>query len=225
MKHRCKLYSGPLSLFGTKVDIALREKGIPFQLIMVPFSEAAGYSPKDETVVRVNPKQQVPVLIDEQVELFDSTQIFEYLEEIAPTPALWPGGIASRAMARQLELMADEIYFAQVVKLFGLQNDRGGPAAQAAYAVMRTYHQQMESQLGSWEFLVKEISYADIAFFMAMLFGDRMGCPLNEATPKLLEWRTRMAIRPSVQQALGPMREYLNSVSRYFPAWVFSPTG
>ena len=30
-----KLYSGPLSMFGAKVEIALREKGLKFELEMV----------------------------------------------------------------------------------------------------------------------------------------------------------------------------------------------
>jgi glutathione S-transferase len=54
-----RIYSGPLSMFGAKAEIALREKGLDFELIMVPFVSA--YEPKHPEVVRVNPKQQVPV--------------------------------------------------------------------------------------------------------------------------------------------------------------------
>ena len=95
------IYSGPLSMFGAKVEIAAREKGLAFELVMVPFIEGDAYEPKHPVVLRVNPvKQQVPVLTDEidgGVELFDSTQIFEYLEDRYPAPALWPEGIAERA--------------------------------------------------------------------------------------------------------------------------------
>jgi glutathione S-transferase len=35
-----RLYSGPLSMFGAKVEIALREKGLAFDLVMVPFKTA-----------------------------------------------------------------------------------------------------------------------------------------------------------------------------------------
>ena len=91
-----KLYSGPLSMFGAKAEIAAHEKGVPFDLEMVAFSQAAGYSPKHPEVLRINPKRQVPVLIDDGVEIFDSTQIFEYLEDVAPQPPLWPGDPAAR---------------------------------------------------------------------------------------------------------------------------------
>ena len=40
-----KVYSGPLSMFGAKVEIALREKSLDFGLEMVAFSQQRGYSP------------------------------------------------------------------------------------------------------------------------------------------------------------------------------------
>src|SRR6185436_16184609 len=83
-----KIYSGPLSMFGAKVEIAAHEKGIAFELEMVPFDYALGYSPRHPEVLRINPKRQVPVLVDGALELFDSTQIFEYLEDRWPEPAL-----------------------------------------------------------------------------------------------------------------------------------------
>jgi glutathione S-transferase len=221
MADKRTLFSGPLSLFGAKVDIALREKQLICDVIMVPFSEDNGYSPKNETVLRVNHKKQVPVLIDGNVELFDSTQIFEYLEDAYPQLPLWPREVAARAKARQLELMADEVYFAHVIPLFSLQNERQGEAAQTAYAALHRFHQDMEKRLADQAFLGGEFSYSDIAFFMAHLFADRMGCPLNADTPKLIDWRDRMAARASIQDTLKPMQAYLKSVSRYFPEWVY----
>jgi len=74
------LYSGPLSMFGAKVQIAALEKGIDFELVMVPYDSARGYDPKHPEVLRINPKRQVPVWKQGPLEIFDSTQIFEYLE-------------------------------------------------------------------------------------------------------------------------------------------------
>jgi glutathione S-transferase len=81
-----KLYSGPLSMFGAKVEIAAREKGLDFELVMVPFEMKTLYEPKHPEVSRINPKRQVPVLVDDDpggaLELFDSTQIFEHFETV-----------------------------------------------------------------------------------------------------------------------------------------------
>ena len=59
-----KLYSGPLSLFSRKVEIALHEKGLAFERIMVRFTQTEGYHPKHPDVLAANPRGQVPVLVD-----------------------------------------------------------------------------------------------------------------------------------------------------------------
>jgi hypothetical protein len=41
-----KLYSGSLSLYSRKVEIALHEKGLAFEGEMVAFSQTQGYRPK-----------------------------------------------------------------------------------------------------------------------------------------------------------------------------------
>src|SRR4029077_12355853 len=97
-----KLYSGPLSMFGAKAEIAAREKGLDFELIMVPFEMKTLYQPKHPEVLRINPKRQVRVLMEGDVEIFDSTQIFEYFETVKPEPALWPLEPKARARARLL---------------------------------------------------------------------------------------------------------------------------
>ena len=66
-----RLFSGPLSMFGAKAQIAVLEKGLDFELVMVPFE--AAYEPKHPEVLRINPKRQVPVLIHGDLEIFDST--------------------------------------------------------------------------------------------------------------------------------------------------------
>ena len=40
------LFSGPLSMFGAKAQIAALEKGIGFELVMVPFDKNDAYLPK-----------------------------------------------------------------------------------------------------------------------------------------------------------------------------------
>lgn len=193
-----RLYSGPLSMFGAKAEIALHEKGIAFELVMVPFDMARLYQPKHPEVARINPKCQVPVLIHDGLEIFDSTQIFEYLEELQPAPPLWPADRQARARARLLEHLSDEVYFPRVVRLMGLQATPDDPAAVAARDACAGFYRRMEAALatGGGDYLAGSYGYADIAVFMAQLFGARMGAPMTDETPALLAWRTRMAARP-----------------------------
>ena len=215
-----RLYSGPLSMFGAKVEIALREKGLEFELVMVPFDNARGYEPKHPDVVRINPKRQVPVLVHGDVELFDSSQIFEYLEDAFPQPSLWPAAPAERARARQLELASDEVYFPHVIRLMGLQQALDDPAAVAACVAAGEFYGRMDVRLGGSAYLAGDYSYADIAFYMAQLFGARMGAPMTDATPNLLTWRERVGARPAVRRVVGAMAAYLRANARPVPEFI-----
>lgn len=199
-----KLLSGPLSMFGAKAQIALGEKGTEFDLEMVPFSLATRYSPIHPDVARINPKGQVPVLLDGAAEIFDSTQIFEYLEDAYPAPPLWPQSVAARAAARQLELKSDEVFFPNVIEVM---SDFRNETARAA---IRDYYAQMENMLADGrDWLAESYSYADIAFYMASFFAGFLREPMGEDTPALLAWRTRMEARPAVEHVMQPMRRFL----------------
>ncbi|RYF73125.1 MAG: glutathione S-transferase family protein [Comamonadaceae bacterium] len=219
-----KLYSAPLSMFGAKVEIALREKGLAFDLEMVPFDRDDRYLPKHPEVLRVNPKGQVPVLVDgdtqgESVELFDSTQIFEYLEDVAPQPPLWPQGAAARAVARQMEHLSDEVFFPHVIRLFGLQDQMHSEAAHAACAGCAAFYDRLEGVLSGSDHLAGgAYSFADIAFYMAQVFAERKGALLTDRTPRLMGWRERIGRRAAVRAVVAPMMAFLASHGRGVPA-------
>jgi glutathione S-transferase len=219
-----KLYSGPLSMFGAKAEIAAHEKGLDVELIMVPFDMKTLYQPKHPEVLRINPKRQVPVLIDDgpggDLEIFDSTQIFEYFETLKPQPALWPAEPKARARARLIEHKSDEVYFPPVIRLMGLQNAPDDPAALEARGAAGAFCDQMEKDLADKEWLAGGYSYADIAFYMAQIFGERMGAPLTDAHPRLQAWRERMGERPAVRKVAGAMGRYLLSQGRKLPAFL-----
>ncbi|MEO8062430.1 MAG: glutathione S-transferase family protein [Pseudomonadota bacterium] len=215
-----KLYSGPLSMFGAKAEIALREKGVSFDLVMVAFSQAQGYSPRHPEVLRVNPKRQVPVLIDDDVEIYDSTQIFEYAEHRWPSPALWPASAAERARARQLEHSSDEVFFPHVIRLMGLRakpDPVDSPAWIQARQGLESYYAKQELLLAGREYLAGEYSYADIAFYIAQFFAARHTVPISADQPHLLAWRRRMAARPAVRVVIGQMAAYLHSIDYPVP--------
>jgi len=205
------LYSGPLSMFGAKVHIAALEKKLPINVIMVPFTDDHRYDPKHPEVLRINPKRQVPVLVHESVEIFDSTQIFEYFEHLKPQPPLWPETPAARAHARLLELKSDEVFFPYVIRLMGLQDHLGEPEAQQAIAQARTFYAQADTLLERGDYLAGEYTYADIAFYMAQLFAARKGAPMTTATPRLLAWRDRLTARPAVRHLV---LQYADTLTR-----------
>jgi len=214
------LYSGPLSMFGAKTQIAALEKGLDFELVMVPYDSTRGYDPKHPEVLRINPKRQVPVLVHGDLEIFDSTQIFEYLEDLAPDPPLWPATPAARARARGLEHQSDEVYFPHVIRLMSLQQDLEGEAARAAIHAANSFYARMDARLATREWLADSYSYADIAFYMAALFGERQGAPLGTATPHLLAWRERMSQRAPVRTVVRAMAQWLAGAGRPVPTFM-----
>jgi glutathione S-transferase len=222
MSEKMRLYSGPLSMFGAKAEIAAHEKGLDFELIMVPFDMERLYEPKHPEILRVNPKRQVPVLIHGEVEIFDSTQIFEYFEHLKPNPAFWPAAPQARAKARLLEHKSDEVFFPAVIRLMGLQDRLDDPAAMAARGACALYYTEMEGHLAHADFLAGPCSFADIAFYMAQLFAARMGAPMTDETPRLLAWRKRMTERPAVRKVIGPMARFLRSHQRPLPDFMAS---
>ncbi len=205
-----KLYSGPLSLFSRKVEIALREKGLAFEREMVPFSQSEGYQPKHPAVLAANPKGQVPVLVDGGLTLFDSTLIFEYLEDAYPAPPLYPAGAAARAQCRLLELTADEIALPLIRPLMH-RSEPAGPnpdqwqrreaQAQQAEAELRGLYSRLEVRLGRGPYFCGSFSVADIALFMSLLFVIRLKGPGLEGNPGLDQWFQCMRARPAAGRA------------------------
>jgi glutathione S-transferase len=219
---RMTLYSGPLSMFGAKVQIAAQEKGLDYDLVMVAYDSVLGYAPKHPEVLRINPKGQVPVLTHGELEIFDSTQIFEYLEDLQPDPPLWPRDLTTRARARRLEHQSDEIYFPHIIRLMILPELRDDSLAVASTDAAKAYYEEMEKVLGSNAWLARDYSFADIAFYMAALFGERRGAPITVATPRLLEWRERMTQRPPVAAVVGAMAKWLAMAGRPVPPFMSS---
>ena len=79
----------------------------------------------------------------------------------------------------------------------------------------------MESRLAddrAW--LLGAFSYADIAFYMAALFGERQGATLTGDTPRLLAWRDRMSRREPVRQVAAAMASWLLAAGRPLPPFM-----
>jgi len=90
-----------VSPYVRKVLGVLHAKGIPYTIDpIVPFFGGDAFT-------RISPLRRIPVLIDGDTTLCDSSVICEYLEERDPMPALLPRGVADRARSRWLEEYAD----------------------------------------------------------------------------------------------------------------------
>ena len=199
-------------MFGAKAEMAAIEKGIAWERKFVPFSISTLYEPKSNDVVRINPKGEVPVLIDGDLEIFDSTQIFEYLEDIQPMPPLWPANPKDRARARLLELESDEVFFPNVVCCMPQRRALAGEQIYSESVVrIHRYFAEMDLLLADEEYLVSDFSYADIAFYAAQFFARFLGQPPSLELRHLDRWRSKMNGRESVRTVMGEMSGYLTA--------------
>jgi glutathione S-transferase len=196
-------------MFGAKAQIAVAEKGIDCEVEMVPFSIKDRYSPTHPDVARVNPKRQVPVLLDDAVEIFDSTQIFEYLEDKFPKPALWPASAEARAVARLMELKSDEVFFPSFIALLQALGDPQKPETQAAFSKIANYYREMDMVLAQRDYIAGVYTYADISFMCASFFTSFMGAAPDPALRHLAAWRKRMMARPAVAPVIHALANYL----------------
>jgi len=90
-----------ISPFVRKVLATCEIKGLSYRIdSFVPFFG-------DDRFARLSPLRRIPVLIDADVVVNDSSVIYEYLDEKWPQPAVLPGGPAARARARFLDEYAD----------------------------------------------------------------------------------------------------------------------
>src|SRR5438094_9144070 len=104
------LYYGSGSPYAWRAQFALEHKALPYELKVLSFS--AGDTRKPEFVA-LNPRHQVPVLVDGDFVLYESNAIAEYLDEAFPATGalLFPGDTRTRALVRRMVLEVDN-YFA-----------------------------------------------------------------------------------------------------------------
>jgi glutathione S-transferase len=197
------IIGGPVSPYVRKVLALCELKGVSYQVDpIVPFFG-------DEQFSELNPLRRVPVFIDDQVSVSDSTVICEYLEERYPTPALMPKTPAERARARWMEEFADtrmadvfiwRIFYEAVVNPFIWQRPREKEKiARVVAEELPEVMDQLERLAPASEFLFGSLSTADIsvAVFFHNLGWARVA-PDPERWPKTLGWVARTSEVPEL---------------------------
>ena len=195
------LYEHPLSSYAQKVKIALREKGVAFELEL---PESFGTGRADGPFAVANPRAEVPILIDGETRIFDSTIIMEYVEERWPHPPLLPRTPEARAAARITEEVCDTQYeainwgFGEVLwfrRATGELADTLRAQAARQTAVLQDW---LAARLGEADwFGGAAFGWADaaVAPMLNRSFHYGMGPPAGSS---LARWHQRARERPSV---------------------------
>lgn len=102
-----QLYDHNESVCCQKVRVALAEKGVAWEKVLVDFSTAQQHTPEFRAI---NPKGVVPVMIHDGRTITESTVINEYIDEAFPGPALMPQAPYARARKRYWSRQVDQLH-------------------------------------------------------------------------------------------------------------------
>ena len=194
-----------LSPYVRKVLACLEVKGIAYEVDhIVPFFG-------DDRFTRLSPLRRIPVLVDGDLVLTDSSVICEYLEDLKPEPALYPADVRDRARARWLEEFADTRmgdvfiwrYFNQIAirpSVWGEKGDRE--------MVDRTLKEELPSVLDYLEgeapadgFRFGSLSIADIAPACFFRNAGWVRVQIDAARwPRTAGWMARTLATPAFQK-------------------------
>ena len=99
-----KLYIGNknYSSWSMRPWVLLRQAGIDFEEVMVRFDGFGPQAQFKKVVAPINPVGKVPVLVHDDLVVWDTLAIAEYVAEQFPQHALWPAERAARARARSV---------------------------------------------------------------------------------------------------------------------------
>jgi glutathione S-transferase len=194
-----RLYDYPDCPFCQKVRVVLAEKDLEYERVHVDLYKGEQRSPE---FLKLNPYGKVPVLIDEDVVIYDSTIINEYLDEEYPNPPMMPEDSAGRGRVRLLEDFADNSFTPPAGLVMG---DLHKPEAERDTERVRRYQGEivrvlarLEAALDGKEYLVGDFSLADVSFVPRVLVLGQLGIELDPRLQNVAAWIARLRERPSV---------------------------
>jgi glutathione S-transferase len=178
--HRVRIIGSYVSPYVRKVMACLYLKGLDYEID--PITAFFGNAEFE----RLSPLRRIPVLIDGEVELSDSSVICAYLDEAYPDSPLLPQSPADRARARWFEEYADTrlgdvfiwgLFYQKVVRpiIWGEEGDQARIEKTLAEDLPREMN-YLEGQLPADSYLFgNEIGLADIAIATFFRNGAYVG--------------------------------------------------
>lgn len=191
------LISHRLCPYVQRAVIVLKEKGVPFERVDIDLAN------KPAWFLALSPLGKTPVLVVDGTPVFESAVICEYLDETIG-PKLHPDNALEHARHRAWIEFASATLNA-VGALYAAADQ---PGYEAAAAVLHQRFSELEKALGTGPFFAGErLSLPDAAFAPVFRYFDvfdlATGIDFLADRPRVEAWRSVLARRPSVREAVG----------------------
>ena len=187
------LYSGTTCPFSQRCRNVLYEKGMDFQIVDVDLHN------KPEDVAVMNPYNQVPVLVERDLILYESNIINEYIDDRFPHPQLMPADPVMRARARLFLFRFEHEMFVHVETL-EKGNQRNIDKARAA---VRDNLTQIAPVFAKQKYMLgDEFSMLDVAIVPLLWRLDYYGIQLPKQAAPLMKYAERLFSRPAFIDSL-----------------------
>ncbi|MFZ4499864.1 MAG: glutathione S-transferase N-terminal domain-containing protein [Burkholderiales bacterium] len=185
------LFSGATCPRSHRCRIVLFEKGMDFHV------EYVDSPSKAEDLAVINPHNQVPVLVDRDVVLYEANIINEYIDDRFPHPQLMPSDPGMRARARLMLLEFERDLFCHVDTLEANTGDMAEARTEVAAGLA-----QLTPIFSRGRFLLgDELSMLDIAMASLLWRLPRYGIDLGRDTASLDAYLSRLFDRPAFREA------------------------
>ena len=187
------LYSGTTCPFSQRCRNVLYEKGMDFQIVDVDLHN------KPEDLAVMNPYNQVPVLVERDLILYESNIINEYIDDRFPHPQLMPADPVMRARARLFLFRFEHEMFVHVETL-EKGNQRNIDKARAA---IRDSLTQIAPVFAKQKYMLgDEFSMLDVAIVPLLWRLDYYGIQLPKQAAPLMKYAERLFSRPAFIDSL-----------------------
>ncbi len=193
-----KFYYAPISTNARRVWIALLEKQIPFESVILQLN-GDHFQPE---FTEINPLQRVPVIDDDGFRVVESLAILDYLEAKYPSPSLLPTEARAIATVRMVQMTTiNELQPATMPLLKSLVQLEVPPdkltAAKERVAIVLQFY---ENLLGEQPYFAgPDLSLAEVTAGPVLASLPFFGFDLA-TYPKLNALMDRLAQRTSWQQ-------------------------
>jgi len=207
------LYYGSGSPYAWRAQLALEHKALPYELKVLSF--AAGDTRKPEFLA-LNPRHRVPVLVEDDFVLYESSAIVEYLDEAYPGRGapLFPGDARTRAIIRRMICEVDEDFDAALDPLttqaFSKKPEERDAKAIADSRKALVDELALVSKSMRGDYLAGPLSAADYALYTLLAFVWRSEIKLPDLdadsmlTPQLARWKKRIEALPYFDKTIPP---------------------